>query len=61
VSYNPEVTPFGTVKKGDVVSLHWDYACEVLNRRQLSNIRKYTALDIEATNRLLAAPEGSRS
>jgi len=60
VSYNPEVKPFGTVRKGDIVSLHWDYACEVLNRRQLLNLRKYTALDIEAANKLLAATDRSR-
>ena len=54
VAYNPEVTPFGSIKEGDSVSLHWDYACEVLNARQLANIRKYTALDIRATNALLA-------
>ncbi|MGP8124775.1 MAG: DUF6390 family protein [Nitrososphaerales archaeon] len=61
VSYNREVTPFGAVKKGDIVSLHWDYACEVLNRRQLFNIRKYTDFDIEAANKLLAAPNRSSS
>ena len=55
VTYNREVTPFRTVKRGDVVSLHWDYACEVLSPRQAVNIRKYTMLDIEAANRLLAS------
>jgi len=55
VRYNPEVPPFGSVRKGDIVSLHWDYACDVLSPRQLSNIRRYTALDIEAANLLLAA------
>jgi hypothetical protein len=55
--YNAEVAPFGAVKAGDHVSLHWDYACEVLSPRQLSNIRKYTTLDIGAANRLFAATE----
>ena len=59
VDYNPEVTPFGSVKKGDSVSLHWDYACEVLSPRQLVNIRKYTMLDIEAANLLLASSDRS--
>lgn len=54
VIYNPEVTPFGSVKVGNHVSLHWDYACEVLNPRQLTNIKRYTALDIDAVNVLLA-------
>jgi len=53
VKYNREVTPFGGVKKGDIVSMHWDYACEVLTPRQFSNIRKYTDLDLESANRLL--------
>jgi len=57
VTYNPEVTPFESVKRGDHVSMHWDYACEVLNGRQLANIRNYTALDIDATNVLLDATE----
>lgn len=55
VKYNPEITPFGSVRRGDYVSLHWDYACEVLTTRQLFNIRRYTTLDIEAANLLLAA------
>jgi hypothetical protein len=60
VRYNREVTPFSSVKKGDPVSLHWDYACEVLSSRQLVNIRKYTMLDIEAANLLLASSDRSR-
>jgi len=60
VNYNAEVKPFGSVKEGDVVSMHWDYACEVLSLRQLSNIRGYTNQDIEATNLLLAASDQKR-
>jgi Family of unknown function (DUF6390) len=52
--YNPEVRPFGAVKPGDQVSIHWDYACEVLNTRQIRNIEKYTALDIASANTLAA-------
>jgi Family of unknown function (DUF6390) len=54
VSYNPEVTPFGAVRPGDVVSLHWDYACEVLSARQVRNISKYTLMDLVSVNKMLA-------
>jgi Family of unknown function (DUF6390) len=54
VSYNPEVSPFGSVRPGDAVSVHWDYACDVLTSRQLRNISKYTLMDLDSVNRLLA-------
>jgi hypothetical protein len=54
VSYNSRVKPFGSVKVGDPVSIHWDYACDVLSPRQVRNITKYTLLDIQSVNRLLA-------
>jgi Family of unknown function (DUF6390) len=54
VSYNPHVRPFQGVKLGDPVSIHWDYACDVLSPRQVRNITKYTLLDIQSVNRLLA-------
>jgi hypothetical protein len=52
VRYNPEVRPFANVKPGDVVSVHWNYACDVLTSRQLKNIQKYTDEDIGLVNRL---------
>lgn len=55
VQYNPEVRPFGAVKEGDRVSIHWNYACDVLSPRQTKNISKYTALDIASVNALLEA------
>ena len=55
VQYNPQVRPFGSVKPGDVVSLHWNYACDVLNDRQSRNVAKYTAADLSLVNRFLAA------
>ncbi|MDA4125038.1 MAG: DUF6390 family protein [Thaumarchaeota archaeon] len=55
VDYDPEVKPFGSLKLGDHVSLHWNFACDVLSPRQLRNISKYTALDLVSTNLLLAA------
>jgi len=55
VRYNPEVKPFGSVRVGDVVSLHWNYACEILSRSQLQNLAKYTDTDLALVNRFLAA------
>ncbi len=55
VRYNPEVRPFNSVSTGDVVSIHWGYACDVLSKRQARNIEKYTAADLALVNRLLAA------
>jgi hypothetical protein len=57
VSYNSRVRPFESVKLGDPVSIHWDYACDVLTLRQVRNINKYTLLDIQSVNRLLAKRE----
>ena len=53
VRYNPLVRPFQSVKRGDVVSLHWNYACEVLSKSQIRGIAKYTATDIASVNRYL--------
>jgi hypothetical protein len=58
VQYNPEVKPFASVRPGEVVSLHWNYACDVLTNRQSRNIAKYTATDIELINRLLSSGTG---
>jgi len=55
VKYNPEVKPFGSVKPGVVVSLHWDYACDVLSERQTRNLARYTDTDLALINRFLAA------
>jgi len=60
VRYNPEVRPFGTVKAGDVVSIHWNYACDVLTQRQAKNIAKYTDSDISLINRLMKSGEGRK-
>jgi hypothetical protein len=57
VRYDSAVPPFESVKKGDWVSLHWNFASERLRPYQLRNLRHYTALDIEATNRLTASPK----
>jgi hypothetical protein len=53
VRYNPEVSPFGQVKTGDIVSLHWNYACDVLDGRQTRNLQRYTRADLELVNSFL--------
>ncbi len=55
VDYNPEVRSFAGVRPGDWVTLHWNYACEVVTPRQLRNLAKYTELDIRSTNEILKA------
>ena len=55
VHYDREIAPFSAVKRGDWVSLHWNFASDKLTPRQLGNLRRYTALDIEATNGFVAA------
>jgi len=57
VRYNPEIRPFGTVKAGDVVSIHWNYACDVLTPRQVKNIARYTDADIRLVSRLMKSKE----
>ncbi len=54
VKYNPEVKPFDSVRPGAVVSLHWNYACDVLSERQARNLAGYTDADLTLINRLLA-------
>jgi len=60
VRYNPEVKPFGAVRAGDVVSIHWNYACDVLTQRQAKNIARYTDADIRLVNRLMKSDEGRK-
>ena len=52
VGYDNAIQPFSSVKAGDWVSLHWNFACEKLTNSQLVYLKRYTALDIKATNRL---------
>jgi len=53
VRYNPDVRPFRNVKAGDVVSIHWGYACDILTPRQSKNIARYTDVDINLVNRVM--------
>jgi hypothetical protein len=38
---------------GDWVSIHWDWACDVLNPRQLENLRRYTRESLTLANQAL--------
>jgi hypothetical protein len=40
----------GDVAAGDVVSIHWDWACEKLDRRRLAALRGWTAHELEVAN-----------
>ncbi|MDA4131545.1 MAG: DUF6390 family protein [Thaumarchaeota archaeon] len=55
VHYDRDIPPFSTVRRGDWISLHWNFASEKLTKHQLKNLVSYTNLDIEATNRIVAA------
>lgn len=55
VRYDPQIPSFSDARKGDWVSIHWNFASERLQLRQLANLKKYTALDIEATNLIAAS------
>ena len=54
VHYDGEIPPLSTIKRGDWVSLHWNFASEKLSRYQLKNLASYTDLDIDATNRIVS-------
>ncbi|HLG24006.1 MAG TPA: DUF6390 family protein [Candidatus Nanoarchaeia archaeon] len=39
------------VKKGDIVALHWGFACFVLSEEQIGNLKKYTGRILDIINR----------
>jgi hypothetical protein len=53
IHYDPQIPPFSTISAGDWVSVHWNFASDKLTPYQLKNLKKYTRLDIQATNRLV--------
>lgn len=55
IRYDPEIQSFSNIRTGGWVSIHWDFASERLTTRQLENLKRYTALDIKATNKLVAS------
>jgi uncharacterized protein DUF6390 len=38
---------------GDVISIHWDWACERLDRRRLAALRDFTTRELEIANRTI--------
>lgn len=55
VRYDPTVPPFGNIAAGDYVSMHWNYACEILSEVQVRNINAYTQKDVTSANVFLDA------
>lgn len=55
IKYDPEISPFANIRKGDWVSVHWNFASEKLMTYQLRNLELYTKLDIKAANKLAAS------
>ena len=51
VAYDKGIPPFGNIREGDWVSLHWNFASEKLKGYQVRNLRAYTKLDIDAANK----------
>jgi hypothetical protein len=41
------------VSAGDVVSIHWDWACERLDPRRLAALRQVTTAELELANRTI--------
>ncbi|HET9681008.1 MAG TPA: DUF6390 family protein, partial [Candidatus Limnocylindrales bacterium] len=41
------------VRPGDIVSIHWDWACERLDRRRLGALRSWTAHELGIANRTI--------
>jgi hypothetical protein len=35
---------------GDWISIHWNWACDILDQRQLANLKKYTLLNLKFAN-----------
>ncbi|HEX6139042.1 MAG TPA: DUF6390 family protein [Candidatus Limnocylindria bacterium] len=62
--YRPETVTRGLdgrglaaeIAPGDWVSMHWGWVCERLSRRQLSNLRRYSLLELDVTNRRVSRP-----
>jgi len=45
-----------SLEPGSWVSLHWDWVCDRLTRRQLANLIRHTSHQLEITNRRLEHP-----
>ncbi len=60
IEYDRSVSPFDKIAVGDYVSIHWNFACEILSETQLRNIQNYTKKDIQAVNVFLEATKRSK-
>jgi len=45
-----------TVRPGDMVSMHWDWVCDVVTPAQVSRLRSVTAHTLRMTNEALSRP-----
>jgi len=50
IKWNQKILP--KITEGQIVSFHWDLACEVLSEDQVRNLEKYTIRNVEAVNNL---------
>lgn len=48
IDWNKKFLP--EVKKGDRISFHWNFACQIINKKKEENLLKYTLLNIKAVN-----------
>lgn len=48
VSWNKSIAP--VIKTGQMVSLHWNYIIQVLNKKELNNLKKYTQITLKKIN-----------
>lgn len=39
------------VKAGDIITIHWEIPCEIISKKQLENLKKYTQLSIQLANK----------
>jgi hypothetical protein len=39
------------IKKGDMVAIHWNYIIQTLNKRDFTNLKKYTKITIDSLNK----------
>jgi hypothetical protein len=44
------------VRPGDIVSVHWDWVCDVLTPGQVGRLRAVTAHTLRMTNEALCRP-----
>ncbi len=54
LQYDREMPFCSHPRPGATVSMHWNFACQVLSATQVKNIRSYTERDLAATNFFLS-------